>query len=104
MTYKMHLYYYVKCTYEQYCIQWDLHVNTSNTKSVVFAKGKAKSFKFYICNAEIKFVMIFNTLVLHFLGVDEFLKLKNILPNRLLKLCFLCCNDKNTCDGQLIYK
>ena len=64
--------------HEQYCVQWDLHVNTSKTQIVVFAKGKAKLIKFYICNAKIEIINDFKYLGItfsrssHFLGVEDF--------------------------------
>jgi len=76
--------------YEQYRVQWDLPVNTS--------KAKSKAFKIYICHAEIKIVNDFKYLGITFLRSGEFKKkLKNVLPNRLLKLSFVCCNNQNSC-------
>ena len=36
--------------YEQYCVQWDLHVNKPKIKNVVFAKEMAEPFKYYMWN------------------------------------------------------
>jgi len=84
--------------YEQYCVQWDLHVNTSKTKIVVFAKGKTKSFKFYICNAEIEIVNDFKYLGITFSRSGGFLKTKEHIAKQATKAMFcLLQRSKNLC-------
>ena len=71
--------------YEQYCVQWDLHFNTSKTKIVVFAKGKAKSLKFYMCNVEIEIVNDFKYLGITFSRSGGFLKTKEHIAKQATK-------------------
>lgn len=64
-------------TYEQYCENWKLKVNTSKTKIVVFSKGRQPVYNFTFKNEPIEAVNEYTYLGIYFNRSGSFLNGKN---------------------------
>jgi hypothetical protein len=74
-------------TYERYCDIWKLTVNISETKIVVFSKGRQRNYHFTYKNEPIEIVNKYKYIGIFLIEVVLSLKLRHILQNKLQDRC-----------------
>jgi hypothetical protein len=75
--------------YANYCDVWRLKLNCSQTKVLVFSRGRQREYTFTFKNQTLEIVNEYKYLGVLFSRSGSFSKQSKKLPNKLQKLCIL---------------